>query len=345
MKIIPLALIASVVLLTPHALFAVALKVGVIVPLTGSLAQMGESIRDGFIFWKERNPSSKLEFVFEDDQFQPKLSASAAHRLVSAEKVQALVTFTSGPGMSVAPIAERYKVSHFCLTVDSRLAKGDYNFVHLFQSRDAARRLLMKFKSEGITRVGIMRFIEDAAQLSASELQRQAPEFGITVLYDDAFPAGTTDFRSRIMHNSKKGAEAVMIIALPPELELLARQMRELRFTPKLTSIEIFSISAEPKLFDDLWFAQPAFPESSYVAAFNERFKAPVRWAHYADNVGALLQSAAARSATSGDISTQLMNLRDVPSTVGNLSADPEGIFAVPVVIAVMKDGIPQLLE
>ncbi|MBX7144328.1 MAG: ABC transporter substrate-binding protein [Oligoflexia bacterium] len=320
-------------------------KIGVIVPLSGSLAQMGESLRDGFTFWKERHKTSNLEFLFEDDQFQPKLSATAAQKLISIDKVQALVTFTSGPGMAVAPLAEKYQIVHFCLTVDSRLAKGKYNFVHLFQSRDAARRLLQKFKEEGITKVGIMRFIEDAAQLSASELSRQAPEYGIKVLFDDAFPAGTTDFRSRIVQNSTKGAEAVMIIALPPELELLARQMRELRFAPKLTSIEIFSISAEPKLFDGLWFAQPAFPAQEYVAKFRERFKAPVRWGHYADNIATLLEAAVSAKDTEKPLVSRVASLKGIPSTVGQLSADEEGVFAVPVVIAIMKDGVTELLE
>lgn len=321
------------------------MKVGVIAPLSGSLAPIGESLRDGFAFWKERHTTSNIEFLFEDDQFQPKLSASAAQKLISIDKVQALVTFTSGPGMAVAPLAEKYQVVHFCLTVDSRLAKGKYNFVHLFQSRDAARRLLQKFQAEGITKVGIMRFIEDAAQLSASELSRQAPEHGIEVLFDDAFPAGTTDFRSRIVQNSTKGAQAVMIIALPPELELLARQMRELRFAPRLTSIEIFSISTEPKLFDGLWFAQPAFPAQEYVAKFNERFKAPVRWGHYADNLATLLEAAGSAKSTEGPLASRVASLKDIPSTVGELSADDEGVFPVPVVIAVMKDGVPELLD
>lgn len=321
------------------------LRVGVIAPLSGSLAQMGASIRDGFTFWKERHPDAQIEFLFEDDQFQPKQSATAAQKLISVDKATVLVTFTSGPGMAVAPIAERNHVVHFCLTVDSRLAQGEYNFVHLFQSRDAAHRLLMKLKSEGIHHVGVMRFIEDAAQLSATELAKQAPSFDITVVYDEAFPAGTIDFRSIITSASRKNAEAVMVIALPPELELLARQMRELHFTPKLTSIEIFSISAEPHLFDGLWFAYPAFPAAQYSSLFSKRFHTPVGWGHYADNVASLLQAAAKKSSSNSTLASELLKLNNVPSTVGPLSSDQEGVFAVPVVIATMKNGVTELLE
>ena len=56
--------------LTPFSAAAADItRVGVIIPLSGNLAHLGSTIRDGFIFWKERHPDSKLEFVFEDDQF------------------------------------------------------------------------------------------------------------------------------------------------------------------------------------------------------------------------------------------------------------------------------------
>ena len=320
-------------------------RVGVIVPLTGALAQIGESLRDGFVLWNEQNPDAQFEFVLEDDQFQPSKSASAAQKLISKDKVQALVTFTSGPGMAVAPIAERAKVPHFCLTVDSRLARGHYNFVHLFQSRDGARRLLQKFQKEQITKVGILRFIEDAAQLSSDELKLQSKEFGVDVLFEETFPAGTTDFRAVISKTSQSEAQAVMIIALPPELEILARQLKELRFRPRLTTIEMFSVSSDPKLFEGLWFANPLSPDGDYVSRFTKRFNAPVRWGHYADNIAALLKSAKQTQSAGIDLATALSRLKDIPSTVGPLSADSEGIFAVPVVIAEIRNGRAELVE
>ena len=322
-----------------------AVRLGVIAPLSGSLAAMGSSIRNGFILWKERHKDSKLELIFEDDRFEPKLSASAAQKLVSFDRVQALVTFTSGPGMAVAPIAERNRVVHFCLTVDSRLARGDYNFVHLFQSSDAAHRLLIKLEAEGIRRIGIIRFIEDAAQLSAHEIKAQAPSFHVEVVFDRSFPAGMTDFRSLIASASQQRADAVVLIALPPELELLAKQMRQLRFSPRLTSIEIFSLSPEPGLFEGLWYAQPAFPDPAYVEVFTNRFHTGIGWGHYADNVATLIEAASTGSDKSRELADRLMSLKGVPSTVGPLSAEADGIFPVPVVIAFMKNGAPQLLE
>lgn len=335
-------LVAMLVVVSPC--FAESLRVGVIAPLTGNLAQFGGSVRNGFEFWKERNPNSPLEFIFEDDQLLPKNSVTAAKKLVFQDKAAAIITVTSSPGMAVAPMAERQRVVHICLTVDSRLASGRYNFVHLFQSKDAVRRLLQKFQAEGIKRVGIFRFIEDAAQLSAAELAKQAPSFGVDVLFEEAFPAGMTDFRSFIERVRAKDAQVLIIIALPPELEMLTKQIRQLQFRPRLTSIEIFSLSVEPHLFDGLWYAQPVFPNAAYVAAFKKRFGQPVGWGHYADNVANLLDAAKSQAGSSRDLSLALASLKDVSSTVGPLSAEG-GIFAVPVVIAVMKDGAPEVLE
>jgi len=259
--IISLCLLAAVIPAAAAAEQKV-VKVGVILPLTGSLAKLGTNIRDGFILWGERQQQSaySFKFLFEDDQFLPKSTSAAAHRLISVEKVDVLITFTSTPGNVVVPLAERHKIPHICFTVDRRLAKGLYNFVHLYQPPQMVERLLEKLRKEKLYRIGVFRFIEEAAEASFKEMVKQTQKSEFEIVYDNLFPAGTTDFRSMISRAKQKDAQVAVLLVLPPELEILTRQIREQNYEATLTTLDLFSLSNEPQLFDGLWYVTPAYP-------------------------------------------------------------------------------------
>lgn len=352
-RILPALFLLLQAVLAPLAAAAEnrAIRIGAILPLSGNMAHLGESVRNGLLFSLERSSGNarRFQIVFEDDRFNPRLSAAAAQKLISRDHIQVLITLTSGPGNAVAPIAERAHVAHFCLTVDSRLANGSFNFVHLYESRAGAQRLLQKLAHERLQRIGILHFTEDAAELSAQELRRQARAHGLDVACTITFPAGTTDFRSLLTRLRGTPADTLVVIALPPELDTLVRQIRELRLPARLTTIEVFSLTRQPELYEGLWFANPAPADSAYLAAYESRFGPEALWAPYADSLMAILAAAAeqceARSCSVDSLAAHLRRLQGVPTLFGPLSAAPGGIFSVPVVISVMRHGRVEELE
>ncbi len=88
------------------------IKIGMIAPMTGDLAFMGEGIRDAIVLANENTENTKYEYevIVEDDQLDAKMSASAANKLISVDKVDAIITFSSVTGNVVAPIAEQNQI-------------------------------------------------------------------------------------------------------------------------------------------------------------------------------------------------------------------------------------------
>jgi hypothetical protein len=66
-------------------------KIGVIAPSTGALASFGDEVRKGVV---EGSKDSKVEFIFEDDQCDPKMAVSAFQKLTSVDGAK----FIIGPG-------------------------------------------------------------------------------------------------------------------------------------------------------------------------------------------------------------------------------------------------------
>jgi ABC-type branched-subunit amino acid transport system substrate-binding protein len=67
---------------------------------------------------------NRVTFLFEDDGFQPKNALSAAEMLISRDRVDALITFSSSTALVVAPLAERRKVPMISITSLTDVSKG-----------------------------------------------------------------------------------------------------------------------------------------------------------------------------------------------------------------------------
>ncbi len=112
-----LALAALAFVVSAGTAVAQDIKIGVIKPLTGSLAYDGKADVNGAqLAMREINDKGgvlgrKLELVIEDGQCKPAESVGAADKLISRDKVAVLMgAFCSGATLAVMPLAEKNKI-------------------------------------------------------------------------------------------------------------------------------------------------------------------------------------------------------------------------------------------
>ena len=74
-------------------------KIGVIVPLTGPLASVGEKVKRGIQMAAESEHFPQKNIIYEDGEFSNSKALSAYHKLVSVDKVQAVIG-PFGPGQT-----------------------------------------------------------------------------------------------------------------------------------------------------------------------------------------------------------------------------------------------------
>jgi branched-chain amino acid transport system substrate-binding protein len=115
-------------------------KVGVMLPLSGSNARIGELQKRGIDLAVENKNNSggikslggaKIKLIYSDTTGKPEVGVTEAEKLISKEKVDSLLgPYNSAVGSSTAPVAERYKIPYMLVncTADEILEKG-YKYV------------------------------------------------------------------------------------------------------------------------------------------------------------------------------------------------------------------------
>jgi branched-chain amino acid transport system substrate-binding protein len=155
MKSFSAALATALLLAAPSAAFAQAgskgaVKVGVLLPLTGNTAWAGKTNRiAATIAAEEVNAQDlaggyKVELVFGDSQCEPRAAHDQAQRLISQEKVQLLIgEWCSSASIAVAQVANDEKIPLLVnISTADQIAgdAGPYAFQSSMQNRYSQQR-------------------------------------------------------------------------------------------------------------------------------------------------------------------------------------------------------------
>jgi branched-chain amino acid transport system substrate-binding protein len=112
--LIGVAVITGMVLAAPVARAADPVKIGVVTPLTGTYAPIGQQVRWGLeLATKEVNAAGGIlgrpvELIFEDEEANPAVATQKAEKLLQVAKVDFLTgTVNSGSTLAVGQLAER----------------------------------------------------------------------------------------------------------------------------------------------------------------------------------------------------------------------------------------------
>lgn len=337
----------------PSKVSTKSIKIGVVAPMTGDLAFLGEGIRDAMLLAKQDLKSTQYnyELIFEDDQLDSKMTASAVNKLISVNKVDAIVSFGSGPGNVVAPIAEQNKVVHFGIASDSNVAKGEFNFIHWTPPSEENKVFVKELQRRGIKKLGVFKSNTQGAAAVIADLKEKIKGTNIKIVTDQVFNSGEKDFRSIISKAKNSGAEIYLLMAFSPELEVLAKQIKEAGINTPLTSIECFELSEQVKLFEGEWYVNAASPTENFANKFEAKTgKNPTLGAANAYDIFNLVVFATDgfRDSTkpkSKQIANELTTIKDFNGVLGNLNVNESGVVISRASVRMIKDGKPVTIE
>jgi len=347
--VVAIVVIGYFVLRSPKEVSETTIKIGVVAPLTGDLAFMGEGIRDAILIAKENlgDTKNKYEVIFEDDQLDAKMSASASYKLLSADTVDAFVTFSSVTGNVVAPIAEQNNIVHFGIASDPNVAKGKYNFIHWTPPSEENKVFIAELQRRGIKKLGIFEGNAQGAAAVIADLKEQLKGTGIEIVTDQVFNFGEKDFRTTIAKVKDSEADIYLLLAFSPELEILVKQMKEAGISTPITSIESFELSEQLVLFEGEWYINSADPTADFISKFNAKTgKSPTLGAANAYDIFNLIVAANEKvegtsKPTSDQVVNELMNITNFSGALGTLSVNEDGIVVSKAAVRMITDGKP----
>lgn len=347
--------IAVLVLFSATAIFAIEkpiFKIGVICPLSGEVAMLGEADRNSIQIAQDKLGKTRLryEVVFEDHRGDALAGVSAFHKLRSVDKVNAVITVSDHVSMAIVPLAKKYRILQFSTGTTPGICDGKYSFANWTPATRYAEAFIAECEKRDIQSFSIVGIVFPAFKGFADATKKLAAARGIKLLDEHWYNSDARDFRMIAAKLKTSAAQSVVILSYKPTIELLMTQLRQAG-VKNLTALESFSWMGQPELAEGLWYVAGADPEPWFTQEYRSRYKIePFPGGANAHDAFLLIVRACENAKAVGiptaeEISRELHAIKKFPGAMGSIAVLPDGSVDSPAVLKVIRDGKPALLS
>ena len=331
-------------------------KIGVILPLTGNSAFAGIPVQKSINLalrdiQKEQNLKYNYELIYADTDNSQKQAILATNRLKSMDGVNAIISMWSPAGLVISPFAEQNKILHLGCSWGYDVAKGHYNFNHATFAEEQTAALIKQLKKRGIDRIGFIWDNEKSQYELIDYLKQELAKNNINIVFDNPIVRGTTDFRMEIAKMKGKDAQIILMLMLPPGMDMFVKQKREAGYNVPITSIEYLSYNA--KLFEGYWYIGDAVGSDEFGRYAKQEIGEDLTscMANLYDGLKMVIEGFENVPANQGsipdneDVAKFMLNNRNFKSVMGNIYIDDEGNVHTETVVKQIIDGHPVQIE
>lgn len=345
------------------------IKIGEVDPLTGGVSEFGIGCHQGFVLAFEQINAAggiqgtKLELVTEDNQSKPGQSATAVRKLITQDKVVAILgDATSSATLESAPIAQSDKIPMITPTATNpRITEvGDFIFRVCFLD-EFQGRVLARFAREKLKAQRVFTLTDVKQDYSVDLLKFFKDEFtklGGTIVGEQSYSTGDTDFRAQLTPIRAAKPDAVYVPGYYQEVALIVKQGRQIGLTMPFIGCDGWAnqalIAVGGKAVDGCYFTNHFSPDDqspvvkSFVATYQAKYGAPPdTFAALGYDAARLLADAIKRTG-----STDPQALRDAlakttgfEGVTGRISFDANRNASKPGLIVTVKDGKFEIAE
>jgi branched-chain amino acid transport system substrate-binding protein len=319
------------------------IKIGVIFPLSGPMAQNGEDCRDAVLMrlneQKTKDAKFNYQAIFEDDQCQPRQTVEAFWKLKAIDHVDMVMSLYSSPSAALAPIANYNKVLHIGEGFGSRITIRPYSFNNFSKGDSIALKSVELCQAMGYKRVAMLNVMFASTPAQEKYFAQYAPSHGLEIVSIQHFNMPEKDFRVAILKIREAKPDVLIIQAFDPEASIIRRQMKEIAFNVPITAMCMWGNFLEPDYFG-YPYVEPA-ASTDFTQKFAKIYKHDgVYFSGMAyDSVGMFIDACEQYTGPGKPpidfLSKQLISLKDYPGVMGKLTPDADGWFDYPPAIVV----------
>ena len=253
------------------------LKIGVLMPLTGNAAAAGQAAKAAIEVAADivnnAHPElsnlplattaglphlggAKLDVVFVDHQGNPSQAQQLATRLITEDKVNALMgAYQSSCTFTATPVAERYGIP-FMVGDSAALNITTRGFKYVFRATPIATdyaRTYMRFfadmKKEGraINSIAIVNENTDYGTSVGDAIEAEAKKNNVPLAIRIPYSASSTDVTAQVLQLKDRKPDVIIFISYTADSILYIKTMRNMDYRPPMV------------LGDDSGFSDPSF--------------------------------------------------------------------------------------
>lgn len=227
-------------------------KIGVLVPMTGGSAADGDRLLKAHeLAAREINEAggikalggAKVRLVVADTQSKPEVGRSEAERLVSREKVSAVLgAWASAVTIPTMQVAERYRVPYVVTSaVTDSITEQNLQFVFRISPKGSwaaqdVAKFLVDLKGRGVPVASVGLVYEDGpyGQSVSKGYRENFAAQNIRIVADESFRTGSADLSTQVAKLKASGADVVCVVAYVDDETVLVRAMASQQFKPVL---------------------------------------------------------------------------------------------------------------
>lgn len=317
------------------------ISIGVIGPMAGELAWLGEGNANGaklaLEHFEAKYPESKGKYnlIIEDDQCDPTTAVNAYNKLKSSN-VKAIVGGNcSGATLAVTPLALQDKVLMISPSATSPELTLASDYLFRTSPSDAFAGVTA---SNFMTKQGYAKVAINAKNDAWGQGLREVfkANFNGEVVMDEVHEAESSDFKSVITQLKSSGAEAIYAPTFPNEFQIFTKQLEELGVDLPILGGDSLNDNAVGKNYGNEWtnkiiFIASATNTDKYATDFNTAYKAkygsePATYASDSyDAMTIFLQAFNTVGSNPEDVKDYLYAVQNFPGASGTISFDENG--------------------
>ena len=208
-------------------------KIGVTLPLTGSMAKMGQDSRKGIEMRLSEIPeNSKYQYkvIFEDDQLQSSKEFTNAQKLINFNNVDVMISGFSGGAAAIAKLADEKQIIYWNFEwSDEPSKKSSYTFAYILMPRDVAKAWLDEAYKRGYRRIAL---INNEAHTGGEYVIRAIHELlpnypGMEILDTEHVPLFGSDLRTTVLKMNSKKPDIYLSVLLKPTFDEFGEKLKE----------------------------------------------------------------------------------------------------------------------
>lgn len=335
------------------------IKIGAVLPLSGSTGKYGENAKKGIdLAVKEINLNGgingrKLLVIYEDTQGLPQQGVAAVRKLITIDKVPVIIgEMASSVTLAIAPVVEKNHVvliSPASSNPDITNA-GDYVFrtcvSDLFEGSLIAR---VAANNLHLLKTAVLYINNDYGEGLKNVFINEFKKSGGEIVAVEKFEPDTTDFRSQLVKIKEVSPEGIFLVGYK-EMILILRQFAELQMKCQILSTVMFDDpeiiektggAAEGTVFTNWRLDKSRKETQAFLEAFNTEYGTePGIFAPESYDALSIVALAIRRGGYSADkIKEIIYSIKDFPGVSGNMSFDQNGDVEKTLVIGTIKNG------
>ena len=323
-------------------------RIGTSLPLTGNLAKIGNALHESLLIAKQDIPSNSkynYELFVEDDSYEMSKIAVNTNNLINLKNVDVIFSLYDGAAKVMSPIVEKNKVIQInCGWGGDDYYKYKYSFHHSPTSKSQAQALTGLLKEKDIKKASLISINYTVIGEVLDYLKKDLADNNIEIVSTDLINWGTKDFRTIITKMKQKDPEIIIVILGTPEVDLFAKQAKELELNKPYTSIDMILDSHNLGLYEGSEFVLAPVGSPEFISKFKQQSKYEIETclANFYDMMKIIttLYERFDEKPTTDQIVEELHKIKDYDSAVGaKITIDQNGIMDSELIRAKVING------